>query len=166
MQGRTDGGVALLQSVVEPLRVEQLNIVLAPTLRAYAEGLACMGDRERSEAIIWELIDRAETTSPTFLLPELLRTQADVMLACRPDDLAGAEAGYRRAIARAKSDGALGWELRAANSLASLLIRARRPEEACSLLERTLSAFTEGFGVGDLAQAEALLQSSRRPLHR
>ena len=179
MQGRTDGGVALLQSVLEPLRAEQLNIVLAPTLRAYAEGLARMGDVEEAEGIIGELVDCAETKSPTYLLPELLRTQADVMLASRPDDRAGAEACFRRAIARAQSDGALGWELRAANSLASLLIRANRSEEARSLLERTRSAFTEGFEAGDLAQAHQLLQlagengdaitpsrRSKRPLHR
>jgi predicted ATPase len=166
MQGRTDGGVALLHSVLEPLAAEQLNIVLAPALRAYAEGLARTDDVEKAEGIIRELVDRAETTSPTYLLPELLRTQADVMLACRPDDLAGVESCYRRAIARAQSDGALGWELRAANSLASLLIQANRAEEARSLLERTLSAFTEGFEASDLAQAYELLQRSGWPLHR
>jgi hypothetical protein len=114
MQGRTDGGVALLQIVLEPLRTEQLDIVLAPAL-------------------------------PTIGLAP------------------------KRAIAgrsRAQSDGAPGWELRAANSLVSLLIGTNRPKEARSLLERTRSAFSEGFEASDFAQAGALLEASRRALHR
>lgn len=156
---QTEAGVALLRSVLEPLTREQLTLVLTPTLRAYAEGLARLGDVEEAEKIIVDLVEHAETASPTFLLPELLRTQADILLAARPDDTAGAEACYRKALARAQSDGALGWEMRAANALARLLIRAERFDAAREALAPVFSRFTEEFDSGDLLEARQLLRS-------
>jgi len=157
-RGQVEPGVALLQGALEPLRAEHLDIALMPALRAYAEGLARMGNVEEAERTIGHLVERAETSSPTYLLPELLRTQADVMLSRQPGNEARAEACYRKAIARAQSDGALGWELRAANSLARLWIRADRLGEARALLEHALSLFTEGFETGDLLDTRELLQ--------
>lgn len=157
-RGQNEAGVTLLQSVLEPLKDEQLNIVLIPALRAHAEGLARVGDVEEAEATISALVERAETTSPTYLLPELLRTQADILLARHPIHTGPAETGYRKAIARAQSDGALGWELRAANSLARLLVATGRQRDAQATLDHTVSKFTEGFETGDLLDARQLLQ--------
>jgi tetratricopeptide (TPR) repeat protein len=157
-KGQVEAGVGLLHGVLERLRAEQLNIALTPALRAYAEGLARMGEVEEAERTIAELVERAEAASPTYLLPELLRTQADVMLLAQPADPVRAEACYHKAIAQAQSDGALGWELRAANSLARLWTRADRFEEARALLEPVYSKFTEGLETGDLLDARQLLQ--------
>ena len=162
-RGLTEEGVALIKAVLEPLRAEQLNIMLVPTLRAYAEGLARLGAVEEAERTIVNLVERAETASPTYLLPELLRTRGDIILAGQPRDEQGAEACYRRAVAQAQTDGALGWELRAAISLARLLQQGNRPGEAAELLEQTLSMFTEGFETGDLINARELLQSINEP---
>jgi predicted ATPase/DNA-binding winged helix-turn-helix (wHTH) protein len=157
-KGETEAGVALLRSVLEPLAREQLNIVLTPTRRAYAEGLARLGDVETAQGIIADLVERAEI-SPTFLMPELLRTQGDIVLAGSPDDSAAAETCYRKAITRAQSDGALGWELRAANALARLLVRTEQADEARKTLEPVFSRFAEGFDTGDLVEARQLLRS-------
>jgi predicted ATPase len=51
------------------------------------------------------------------------------------------------------------WELRAAISLARLLARQDRGEEARSILEATYTWFTEGFDTGDLREAKALLDA-------
>ncbi len=151
-------GITLLQDAIEPLRTEQQTIVLTPTLRAYAEGLARLGQNEEAEKTISDVVNRAETTSPTYMLPELIRTQADVMLARSPGDFDRAQACYRKAITRAQVHGALGWELRAAISLARLLIETGRLEQARDLLQRTISLFTEGFATRDLLDAQQLLQ--------
>jgi predicted ATPase len=132
--------------------------MLAPTLRAYAEGLARLGEVEEAEKTIADLIERAESASPTYLLPELLRTRGDIIIARAPRDEQAAEACYRRAIAQAQSDGALSWELRAVISLARLLQQGSRLGEAVELLEHALSRFTEGFETGDLVEARELLQ--------
>lgn len=157
-RGRTEAGLSVIKSVLEPLRAEQLNIMLVPALRAYAEGLALMGDVKEAERTIADLVERAETTSPTYLLPELLRTQGDVMLVSHPNDKRQAEACYRKAIAQAQADGALGWELRAAISLARLWKQGNRLREAAQLLEQSLSMFTEGFEARNLVEARELLQ--------
>jgi predicted ATPase/DNA-binding winged helix-turn-helix (wHTH) protein len=157
-RGQTEAGLAVIEAVLEPLRAEQLNIMLAPTLRAYAEGLARLGEVEEAEKTIADLIERAESASPTYLLPELLRTRGDIIIARAPRDEQAAEACYRRAIAQAQSDGALSWELRAVISLARLLQQGSRLGEAVELLEHALSRFTEGFETGDLVEARELLQ--------
>jgi predicted ATPase len=94
------------------------------------------------------------------LLPELLRTQGDIMLAMQPEDRGRAEECYRKALEQARTDGAVGWELRAANSLARLWRQTQRAADAAELLQRTLSKFAEGFETADIVDARQLLQST------
>ncbi|WP_441260368.1 ATP-binding protein [Bradyrhizobium sp. 521_C7_N1_3] len=157
-RGQTEAGVAMLKGVLEPLRAEQLTIIRTPAMRAYAEGLARMGDVVQAESVIADLVEQAEA-SPTYLLPELLRTQGDIMLARRPEDRSRAEECYRKALGQARTDRALGWELRAALSLVQLWRQTERAANAAELLQLTLSGFTEGFETADLADARQMLQS-------
>ena len=55
------------------------------------------------------------------------------------------------------SKGARSWQLRAAISLAQLLGRHGRSEEARGPLGEIYASFTEGFETGDLREAKALL---------
>ncbi|OAF10221.1 hypothetical protein AYJ54_11085 [Bradyrhizobium centrolobii] len=158
-RGQTEASVAVLRAVLEPLGTEQLTILRTPAMRAYSEGLARMGEVDQAEGSIAGLIEQAETVSPTYLLPELLRTQGDVMLARRPADRARAEACYLRALEQARTDGAVGWELRAAIALARLWQEDQRAGDAAELLQRSLSKFTEGADTPDLIDARQLLQS-------
>lgn len=154
-RGSTSAALALMKAVLEPLQAEQLNIILLPTMRAYAEALARTGDLEAGEAVISRLVMRARTDSPTYLLPELLRTQGEIVL--RRDDQA-AEECYRQAIEQAQIDGALGWELRASISLAKLCVKSARFSEAEQLLDRCLSNFIETLDdLGDVAEARKLI---------
>jgi len=57
----------------------------------------------------------------------------------------------------AQGQQARSWELRAAISLARLLIAQNRQDEAKSNLAPILARFTEGFESADLKQAAALL---------
>ncbi|WP_245286743.1 AAA family ATPase [Bradyrhizobium sp. ARR65] len=158
-KGETEAGVALLKGVLEPLRTEQLMIIRLPAMRAYSEGLARIGDFDEAESTIADLVEHAETISPTYLLPELLRTQGNILLARRPGDTGQAERCYRKALKQAVTDGALGWELRAAISLARLSKETRCAADAAGILRRTLSKFTEGFETADLVEARQLLRS-------
>ena len=158
-RGETDAAVALLKSVVEPLRAEQLTIVRTPAMRAYAEGLARIGDFDEAESTIAGLVEYAETVSPTYLLPELLRTQGDILLASQSWDTRRADGCYRKAYAQAVTDGAVGWELRAAISLARLWRETESGADGAELLQRTLSKFPEGVETGDLVEARRLLRS-------
>jgi len=158
-RGQTEAGLDLLRETLDPLRDEQQTIVLTTTLRAYAEGLARTGRIDEATETIAALVARAEHGAPTYMLPELLRTQADIMLAGGRDHDDRAEACYRKAVACAQRDEALGWELCATLSLARFWIERGRTAEARAELERILSRFTEGGQTADVLEAARLLQA-------
>ncbi len=154
-KGQIEEATLTLEGSLGPLRAEKLNIMLAPATRAYAECLAQLNRCQEADAIILPLIEQTETTSPSYLLPELLRTRADILHA-------GGEHGeamsfYLRSLARAKYDGAVGWELRTALSLSRAWNDAGQEGRARTLLESTVELFREGFDSGDVLQAQKLL---------
>jgi predicted ATPase len=69
-----------------------------------------------------------------------------------------AETDFRDAIALAQKMQAKGWELRATMSLARLLTKQGRRNEARTMLSEIYNWFTEGFDTPDLIDAKALLE--------
>jgi predicted ATPase len=63
----------------------------------------------------------------------------------------------RAAIALAQKMNAKAWELRATTSLARLLARDGRRDEARTMLSRIYNWFSEGFDTADLKDAKSLL---------
>ena len=68
-----------------------------------------------------------------------------------------AERCLRTAIEIAREQSAKSWELRATRSLARLLDKQCRRDEARSMLAEIYGWFTEGFDTADLKDAKALL---------
>jgi predicted ATPase len=68
-----------------------------------------------------------------------------------------AESSFRRAIEIARTQGARMWELRASRSLAGLLAKQGKREEARTTVADVYGWFTEGFDTADLKEAKALL---------
>jgi predicted ATPase len=68
-----------------------------------------------------------------------------------------AEAKLREAIRVSRGQRAKSLELRATTSLARLLAKQNRRDEACAMLAETYGWFTEGFDSADLKHAKALL---------
>ncbi len=89
--------------------------------------------------------------------PEVHRVRGELLLTQSPTAVAEAEACFRAAIelARARQERSL--ELRAATSLARLLQRGGKRDEARAPLAAVYAGFTEGFETADLRQARALL---------
>jgi predicted ATPase len=79
-----------------------------------------------------------------------------LLLQGAPGAAAAAEDHFRQALDRARRQGALSWELRAAMSLARLL-QDRDRIGARDLLASIYDCFTEGFGTADLITAKQLL---------
>jgi predicted ATPase len=71
----------------------------------------------------------------------------------------GAEACFRRAIKVAQHQEARSWELRDTTSLARLLQRQGRIAEARERLAAICDWFSQGFGIPDLMEAQALLKT-------
>jgi tetratricopeptide (TPR) repeat protein len=93
-------------------------------------------------------------------LPESLRIRGELRL--KQEDLQLAEADFRDSIAMARSMGAKAWELRTTMSLARLLVRGGRGDEARMMLAEIYNWFTEGFDTADLKEAKALLDDLNR----
>jgi class 3 adenylate cyclase/tetratricopeptide (TPR) repeat protein len=115
--------------------------------------------QEREGAIVDALatVERALRANADELAyrPETLRLRGELRLRQGHSELA--EAGFREAIALARSMGARTWELRATMSLVRLLAKRDRTAEARAMLSEIYNWFTEGFDTVDLKEAKALL---------
>jgi predicted ATPase len=85
---------------------------------------------------------------------ELLRLRGEL----KSSDPIEAEADFYRAIAVARSQRARSLKLRATISLARLLSKQAKRNEACAMLAEIYGWFTEGFDTADLKDAKALLE--------
>ncbi len=90
---------------------------------------------------------------------ELFRLQGELVLAESPDQIAGAEVWFRKAIDTARLQQSRAWELRATISLARLWQQQGRRDDARDALASVYGTFTEGFTTPDLVDAAALLEA-------
>jgi predicted ATPase len=71
----------------------------------------------------------------------------------------------QNALAIARAQGALAWELRSATTLAQLWQRQSRHREALELLTPIHQRFTEGYATPDLRKVSLLLDALHEQLH-
>jgi predicted ATPase len=88
---------------------------------------------------------------------ELYRLKGELLLLQNATAQAPAESCFREAIELAQRQQAKSWELRATMSLARLLAKQGRRDEARTMLAEIYNWFTEGFDTADLKDAKALL---------
>ena len=156
--GDSETAIALLDAAIREFRTTQFDLHFTTFLGAFAEILTRAGRVADGIATISDAVTRAELTEERWCFPELLRIQGDITRR-----LSGPEATqlatdlYMRALDWARRQGALSWELRAATSLAGLLLDQGRSADAIALLQPVYDRFTEGFDTADLKAAKALL---------
>ena len=127
-----------------------------------AEAFGRAGQISEGLATISRASARAEQTAEGWIVPELLRIKAELLFLKGGDEtVTGANDHMRQALDRARQQGALSWELRAATSAARLLRDQDRRGDAVAVLEPVYGKFTEGFETADLKSARALLNSLR-----
>jgi predicted ATPase len=126
-------------------------------LALLAEAYLATGQIEEGLSAVREGLAAAEETAARYYEAELNRLEGELQLASKEPDDKRAEASFRNAIAIARGQGAKSFELSAATSLARLLARQARCEEASALLAPVYGWFTEGFDTKDLKDAKALL---------
>jgi predicted ATPase/DNA-binding winged helix-turn-helix (wHTH) protein len=110
------------------------------------------------DAAIGVPVPREEPADAIWNTPEALRIDAELLLwHAAPDAAAAAEAKLLRALAIAREQSALSWELRIAMTAARLWRDLGRETEARGLLAEIHGRFTEGFDTGDLIRARTML---------
>src|SRR3984885_7526566 len=154
-----EAGLDLLRSALETLRAQQHNLLMTGFIGALAEGLRKTGQFEEALFTINGAIARAKNSGVELDLSELLRIKSQVLAARHNRESAMNCLTEALAVARAQS--ALTWELRSTMVLARLLSEDGQREQARQTLALVYDRFTEGFETADLKLARTLLEDLR-----
>jgi predicted ATPase len=107
--------------------------------------------------MVSDMLDTARQTGHLMYEPMLLQARGEFLLQCPTPDRPGAEAALRQAIKAARWQEAKCSELRATTSLARLLAKEDKRDEARAMLAEIYNWFTEGFDTADLIEAKSML---------
>jgi class 3 adenylate cyclase/predicted ATPase len=163
LTGRASDATEILISGMTALRTTGATLCMPFFLPHLARAHAELGQFEAAWRCIGEAMTTAETTKETWCEAEIHRTAGEIALTSPEADPAKAQAHFERAIAIARSQKAMSWELRAATSLARLLRDHGKRQQALDLLAPVYGWFTEGCDTADLKEAKALLDELIEP---
>jgi class 3 adenylate cyclase/predicted ATPase len=155
--GEISQGIADLSDGISLLDSMRDEIPRTMFVGMLADGYGRMGEVERALELLAEALLRANRTEARFYESELHRLSGELRLKSGSPDANRAENCFRCAIEVARQQSARLLELRATTSLARLLQRDGRRDEARTVLIEIYNWFTEGFDTADLKEAKALL---------
>jgi predicted ATPase len=154
-----EAGLDLLRSALETLRAQEFNLLIPGFIGALAEGLRKSGRFEEALVTVNGGIARATNSGVELDLSELLRTKSQILAARH--DRESAMSCLTEAIAVARAQSALAWELRSTIALARILCAGGERDQARHMLALVYDRFTEGFETADLKLARAQLEDLR-----
>ncbi len=153
-------GLDLLRSALETMRgAQQYNLLITGVIGALADGLRKSGQLEEALSTIDGAIARAKNSGVELDLSELLRIKSQILVARH--DRESAMNCLTEALAVARAQSALAWELRSTRALARLLSEGGQRDRARHILALVYDRFTEGFETADLILARTLLEDLR-----
>jgi predicted ATPase len=157
-RGELAQGVAVLDDAFDVCRRTGWRMSYPEFKGALAEGLAGLGQFDAALATVNEGLNGAVQGEHgrDLFFAELLRVKGEIQI--RREAVAAAEEAFREALAIAREQEALLWELRAGLSLARFRASQGRIGEARQLLAPAYDRFTEGFEFPDLRAAKAFLE--------
>ncbi len=133
---------------------------IVPSTRLFAllaAAQAKAGQVEEGLKTVTEALERVAQTGDRLSESDLRRLKGDLVLMQDVSKADEAEQCFRTAIDVAREQSAKWWELRATMSLARLLAKQSKRDEARAMLAEIYGWFTEGFDTVDLKDAKALL---------
>ncbi len=150
-------GLAMLKKAVESLAASGADLIYTFSFIMLAEVYLTMKRVDECLRALDQIAERIEQKDHRLLEVEVHRIRGEAIL-LRPDGALEAERCFRRAIEIGVRQGARSWKLRAATSLARLLMKTARRDEARATLTPAFAEFTEGFDTTDLREAKAILE--------
>jgi predicted ATPase/DNA-binding winged helix-turn-helix (wHTH) protein len=154
-----EAGIELLRSALATLHAQQYNLLTTGFTGALAEGLRQTGRFEEALFTIDGAIARAKNSGAELDLSELLRIKSQILAV--QHDREPAMNCLTEALAVARAQSALAWELRSTMALARMLFEGGQRDQARHTLAVVYDRFTEGFETADLVLARALLEDLR-----
>ena len=155
--GELRSGVARMQQNLVAFRATGSEIGVDYFLALIATAFGRMEQLDEALRNIEEAMAVIQRTDTHMHEAEVYRRKGELLLAQDSSNVASAERCFRSAIEIAlKQHGKL-WELRATASLARMLAKQDKRDEARAMLAEIYNWFTEGFDTADLKDAKALL---------
>jgi len=151
------GGLEDMRRAIEQVRQQNVLTFLDLGSIALAEAEARAGDPGRAVTLLDEALATDERASCRAFEAELHRARGEVLLQRHPHHPAQAEDAFLAALAVAKQQGALSFELRAVLSFAKLLAATRRPESAHAVLAPAVKGFPPTSNFPEIGEALDLL---------
>lgn len=158
-RGEFAQGVAELREALDTCRRTGWRMSHPEFTAALAAGLARIGQLDAALAVVNEGLegtDRGEDGQDLYLA-EALRTKGEILLE-RGSETTAAEC-FCKALAIARQQHALLWELRTAISFARMRVAQDRAADASELLAPVYHRFSEGYAAPDLRAARVILQA-------
>jgi tetratricopeptide (TPR) repeat protein len=156
-QAMVESGLTMMKESVANLAASNADLIYSFSFVLLAELYLMM---KRPDECLRELDraqQRAEQMEHRILEAEIHRIRGETMLIL-PDGTGEAGRCFRRAIEIASRQQARSWELRAARSLARLMLESDMRDEGRAVLAPVLAQFTDGFETVDLIAARLLLE--------
>jgi predicted ATPase/DNA-binding winged helix-turn-helix (wHTH) protein len=158
--GELTAGIETLENSLQPMLADPYHIAASPTSCALAKALAKSGRFNEAKVVVDAAMVRAHRSDEQCWMPDLLRTRGEILLMTPELTLDAGQDDLVGAMACARRQSALGWELKAAIPLARLWRDRGRIVEARSMLDAVYLQFSEGFGTRDLIEARRFLDGS------
>jgi predicted ATPase len=157
-EGNNDAGIAQMRDAMADLREAGGELIYNYALSLLAESYLIGHDPEKGLAAVAEAFKGIETSGQHMHEAELWRLHGELLVLSGGAE-AEAKQSFCRALQVAQSQQARSWELRAATSLAQLVLAQNRQDEGRSILAPIVASFSEGFDSADFKAASTLLQA-------
>ena len=156
-QGRNEEGIAQIQEGLAASRATGAELMRPYFLCLLAEACMETGRLDDGLSALTEALAAADEHENRTYEAEIHRLKGELLLKQNDSNTAEAQSCFERAIEIARKQSAKSLELRATMSLARLLAKQGRRDEARTMLADIYNWFTEGFDTADLKDAKALL---------
>jgi len=157
-EGRAEQGISTIRGYLAQQEAIGFHPWRTKAHCMLAEACLRSGRADKGLAAARAGLAEAAETGEGYHLAELHRLEGELLLCQGGEGAQGeAEGRFQTALEVAREQRALGWELRAATSLARLWQSRGERERGRELLGAVYAAFTEGFTTGDLVAAKELL---------
>jgi len=155
-QGEAESGIAMIRQGIELNSTNHYRVNSAFYASLLAKASALTGRTPEGLQILDQALSQGEQSGERFYEAELFRLKGEFLNSSNAD-LRSVETCFRKAIEVARAQCAKSFELRATASLARLLAKQGKRDEARAMLAEIYGWFTEGFDTADLKDAKALL---------